>query len=63
MVYTLAENLTGSGLSAETKWIGIGALALGLIPLVWYAVKKVPYYDRKARLASEDEVDALLAEA
>ena len=63
MVYTLVENLTGSSLNAETKWIGIGALALGLIPLVWYAVKKVPYYDRRARLASEDEVDALLADA
>jgi amino acid transporter len=62
MAYTLVENLTGDGLSAGTKWIGVGALALGLIPLVWYAVKKVPYYDRKARLASEDDLDALLAE-
>jgi amino acid transporter len=62
MAYTLVENLTGGGLSAGTKWIGIGALALGLIPLVWYAAKKVPYYNRKARLASEDDMDALLAE-
>jgi amino acid transporter len=65
MAYTLVENLFGSGstLNAETKWIGIGALALGLIPMVWYAAKKVPYYDRRARLASEDELDVQLADA
>lgn len=63
MAYTLVENLTGSGLTAGTKWIGVGALALGVIPLVWYAAKKVPYYDRKARLASDDDMDALLLEA
>ena len=58
MAFTLVENLTGDGLTAEAKWIGIGALALGLIPMIWYVVKKVPYYDRNARLASEDELDA-----
>jgi amino acid transporter len=63
MAFTLTENLVGDSLTAEAKWIGIGALALGLIPLVWYAVKKVPYYDRKARLASEDELETELAEA
>ena len=63
MGFTLVENLNGTNLTAEAKWIGLGALALGLIPLIWYAVKKVPYYDRRARLASEDEVDALLADA
>jgi len=62
MAFTLIENLSGSSLAAEAKWIGIGALALGLIPMVWYAVKKVPYYDRKARLASEDDLDGQLAE-
>jgi amino acid transporter len=62
MAFTLTENLAGDSLTAEAKWIGIGALALGLIPLVWYAVKKVPYYDRKARLASEDELETELAE-
>jgi len=64
MAYTLVENLFGSGstLNAETKWIGIGALALGLIPMVWYAAKKVPYYDRRARLASEDELELQLAD-
>lgn len=63
MAFTLVENLTGSSLNAETKWIGLGALALGLIPMIWYVVKKVPYYDRKARLASEDELEVQLAEA
>jgi amino acid transporter len=63
MAYTLVENLTGSALDAQTKWIGVGALALGVIPLAWYAMKKVPYFDRDARLASESEVDALLGEA
>ena len=67
MAFTLVENLSGSSLTGTAKWIGVGALALGLIPMVWYAVKKVPYYDRKARLASEDELEALdegeLAEA
>jgi amino acid transporter len=62
MAFTLVENLSGSNLDAETKWIGLGALALGLIPLIWYAVKRVPYYDRKARLASEDELDPQLTE-
>jgi amino acid transporter len=57
MAFTLVENLSGDSLDATTKWIGLGALALGLIPLIWYLVKKVPYYDRKARLASEDELD------
>jgi amino acid transporter len=59
MTFTLVENLAGDSLSGTAKWIGIGALALGLIPMIWYAVKKVPYYDRKARLASEDELNAL----
>jgi hypothetical protein len=63
MAYTLVDNLTGSALDAQTKWIGVGAPALGVIPLVWYAAKRVPYCDRGARLASESEVDALLGEA
>lgn len=63
MAYTLVENLTGDSLNSQAKWIGIGALALGLIPMAVYMVKKVPYFDRRARLASEEEVDALLGEA
>ena len=59
MTFTLVENLAGDCLSGTAKWIGTGALARGLIPMIWYAVKKVPYYDRKARLASEDELNAL----
>jgi amino acid transporter len=63
MAYTLIENLTGDGLDAQTKWIGVGALLIGLIPMVWYMAKRVPYFDRHARLASDDEVDVLLGEA
>jgi amino acid transporter len=62
MAFTLIENLIGDSLTAGAKWIGIGALALGLIPLIYYAAKKVPYYDRKARLASEDDLETKLAE-
>ncbi|HEX4787196.1 MAG TPA: APC family permease [Actinospica sp.] len=63
MAYTLVENLFSDAMTGAEKWIGIGALALGLIPMAWYMAKKVPYFDRGARLASEDEADALLGEA
>lgn len=63
MIFTFVENLFGDGLSAGTKEIGLGGLALGLIPMVYYMVKKVPYYSRQERLASEDDLLADLAEA
>jgi amino acid transporter len=63
MIFTFVENLIGNGLSAGTKEIGIGGLALGLIPMAYYMAKKVPYYSRKERLASEDELVAQLVEA
>lgn len=64
MIYTFVENISGSGLSAGTKEIGVGALALGLIPMVSYMVKKVPYYNRQARLASDEELaEQILAPA
>ncbi|WP_084316143.1 APC family permease [Actinospica robiniae] len=56
MIFTFVENLFGDSLSAGTKEIGLGGLALGLIPMVYYMVKKVPYYSRRERLASEDEL-------
>ena len=36
---------------------------LGLIPMVYYMVKQVPYYSRKERLASEDDLAPQVAEA
>jgi amino acid transporter len=63
MAFTLIENLSGSSLTGGAKGIGVGALALGLIPMAWYVAKKVPYYQRRARLASEEELDGQLAEA
>ena len=56
MIFTFVENLFGDGLSNGTKEIGIGGLAIGLIPMVYYMVKKVPYYSRSERLASEDDL-------
>jgi amino acid transporter len=63
MVFTFVENLFGNALSTGTKEIGLGGLALGLIPMAYYMVKKVPYYARKERLASEDDLVTQLAEA
>jgi hypothetical protein len=59
MIFTFVENLFGDGLSNGTKEIGIGGLAIGLIPMVYYMVKKVPYYSRSERLASEDDLGVL----
>ena len=56
MLFTLEQNVFGSGLSGETKSIALGALALGLIPLAVYWAKRVPYYTRGAQLASETEL-------
>ena len=32
------------GLNAPTLWVGLGAMALGLIPMTFYWAKKNPYY-------------------
>jgi amino acid transporter len=42
MFWVLIESLPT--LDATTKVVGLGAMALGLIPLVWYWVKGVGYY-------------------
>ena len=31
-------------LDATALGVGLGALAIGLVPMVWYWVKRVPYY-------------------
>jgi amino acid transporter len=56
MLFTLEQNVFGSGLNAETKIIALVSLALGLIPLGVYWAKHVPYYTRGAQLASETEL-------
>lgn len=33
------------GLNAPTLWVGLGAMALGLIPMTYYWVKGNPYFD------------------
>jgi amino acid transporter len=45
MFWVFVESLPE--LDATTKAVGIGALALGLIPLAWYWVKGVGYYRTK----------------
>jgi len=56
MIFILIESLAGTNLTAASKWVGLGALALGLIPLGYYWAKKSPYYTRGTTLASETEV-------
>jgi amino acid transporter len=56
MLFTLGENVFGTGLNGEAKSIGLISLGLGLIPLAWYWIKRVPYYTRGAQLASETEL-------
>lgn len=43
-------------LNAPTLWVGLGAMALGLIPMFYYWAKKNPYYEMPAK---EDRVAVL----
>ncbi len=46
-------------LNSTTLYVGLGALALGVIPIAIYAIKKVPYYSMPTpaeRLAPEEEL-------
>lgn len=54
MVFILVKDVPT--LNTTTKLVGIGAMALGLIPMAWYAVKKVDYFKMAAK---EDRVAAL----
>ena len=37
------------GLNTTTKIVGLGSMALGLIPMAWYAFKKAPYFTMPAK--------------
>ncbi len=53
-------------LDGETIAIGLGALALGLIPMAWYWAKGSDYYRAgtvRLDATSSDEVDALYGES
>jgi amino acid transporter len=63
MAYTFVENVLN--LKAADLEIGLGALALGLIPMTWYWVKGSDYYRGGGRLdaTATAEVDALYGES
>jgi amino acid transporter len=54
MAYLFVESIPQ--LNAPTLWVGLGAMALGLIPMSYYWAKKNPYYDMPAK---EDRVAVL----
>ncbi len=54
MGYLFAESVPQ--LNAPTLWVGLGAMALGLIPMFYYWAKKNPYYQMPAK---EDRVAVL----
>jgi amino acid transporter len=45
------------GLNSTTLWVGLGAMALGLIPMAYYWIKGNPYFDMPSK---EDRVAVLL---
>jgi amino acid transporter len=55
MGYLFVEAIPG--LNAPTLWVGLGAMALGLIPMFYYMSKKNPYFKMAPK---EDRVAVLL---
>ncbi|NNN09440.1 MAG: APC family permease [Acidimicrobiaceae bacterium] len=50
------------GLNATTLWVGLGAMALGIIPMTYYWIKGNPYFDlpsKQDRHAAVEELDEL----
>jgi amino acid transporter len=47
MAYLFVEAIPG--LNAATLWVGLGAMALGLIPMFYYMAKKNPYFEMPAK--------------
>jgi amino acid transporter len=45
-------------LNADEKWVGLGAMALGLIPMTWYWAKGNPYF----KMAPKEDRVAVLEE-
>ncbi|MHB2028136.1 MAG: APC family permease [Acidimicrobiales bacterium] len=54
MAYIFVKSIPN--LNAPTLWVGLGAMALGLIPMFYYWAKKNPYFDMPAK---EDRVVVL----
>ncbi len=55
MAYMFIKSVPQS--NAPTLWVGLGAMALGLIPMFYYWAKKNPYYEMPAK---EDRVAVLV---
>lgn len=53
MLFTFFESITNASLAAAAKEVGFGALALGLIPMVFYW-RTSPYFRRGAVLSVDD---------
>ena len=47
MAYLFVQSIPQ--LNAPTLWVGLGAMALGLIPMFYYWAKKNPYYEMPAK--------------
>jgi hypothetical protein len=45
------------GLNSTTLWVGLGAMALGLIPMSFYWIKGNPYFEMPSK---EDRVAVLM---
>ncbi|MGA7834288.1 MAG: APC family permease [Acidimicrobiales bacterium] len=54
MAYMFIKSVPNS--NSATLWVGLGAMALGLIPMFYYWAKKNPYYEMPAK---EDRVAVL----
>jgi amino acid transporter len=44
MIWIFIEAIATESVSGTSLWVGLGALAIGLVPMIWYWVKRVPYY-------------------
>ena len=69
MSYIFFESVKGFWTSSKTTlWIGLGSMALGLIPMTYYWAKGNPYFkpvtkeERHAAIYNKDEDEAILEE-
>jgi hypothetical protein len=44
MIWIFIEAIATGSVSGTALWVGLGALAIGLVPMIWYWVQRVPYY-------------------
>lgn len=62
MAFIFVESLTSGSLSSADIWIGIGAIAIGVIPLAYYAAKGSPYLQESPTLGRVDITQELPVE-